>query len=128
MYYIYFINEIINEIKWSNFLKKQSKCYKCSPVGNNLLLILWKSQRVRASVSVAKKSELFNVNDNADENNLFLLRYRYPVIIYWIIAYYRPTPGVGGVSVIKLTKNNRVNKIKHYSDWKNSIKWLRKFS
>ena len=33
MYYIYFINEIINKIKLSNFSKKQSKCYKCSHVG-----------------------------------------------------------------------------------------------
>ena len=40
-----------------------------------------KNSAGRASVSVAKESELFNVNDNADENNLFLLRYRYPVII-----------------------------------------------
>ena len=29
MYYIYFINEI----KFSNFFKKQSKCNKCSHVG-----------------------------------------------------------------------------------------------
>ena len=38
MYYIYFINEIINKIKLSNFSKKQSKCYKCSHVGVHFII------------------------------------------------------------------------------------------
>ena len=92
-----------------------------------LLFFQWRTRRIRASVSVVKKSELFNVNDNHDDNR-FLPRYRLLVVINSVIVRYRPTPSVGGVSVIKLTKNNRVNKIKHYSDWKNSVNWFQKFS
>ena len=43
MYYIYFINEIINKIKLSNFSKKQSKCYKCSHVGVHFIIFSMKN-------------------------------------------------------------------------------------
>ena len=33
MYYIYFINEI----KFSNFFKKQSKCLKCSSISEQII-------------------------------------------------------------------------------------------